>query len=413
MKTLTPLGSILLAMSCLGASTLSAGTASVYFNDRKQIVSIYGGDFKLRVDTWKNPRCWMSLAPAQQDLLVTWINELNLDVLRIPIYSEAQPSAGNYDGSVYNNVKSLMNRFPGKTFFASPAEDGNGGWPAFMGSGSNLDTVAYNGWISKSLTTLSGAQYVSHLGPFNEDGGIPPSKKWKVFNNFPGRTRIGPDSWSLITAAEEAGTIATGSNKLSYYIDVGGSHAYNHQDSYLDNFHGEWSAVAAEFPGKPMWATEATGYGMSIAQGVGYVLNALKGNVTGVIQYQILGQIIQFASDTTLATRNGRYYALKAFINQTRGKRRIGSSITSGMTGSVLVAFDQGSNKVCVIVANPGGTTNTYTISGRNVSSAVRYDYNEGTASDPAPVAVVSHTSTTFTDNSAAEAVFYVVTLQP
>lgn len=415
---------ITLAVACAAAPTLSAGSATVYFNDRKQVVTTFGGDFKLRIDTFANARCWVTLTATEQDKLVQWVNELNLDVIRVPIYAEAQPNASTYNGAVYDNVRAVMNRFPGKTFFASPAETVEGGWPDFMDgtigsqSGANLDTIAYNSWINKSLNTLTLAQPVTHLGPFNEDGNIPPSKKWKVFNNFPGRTRIGPDSWSLITAAGEAGTIVTGTNKLSYYIDIGGSHAYNHQESasnpyaYLDQFHTEWSAVGAEFPGKPLWATESTGFGMSVEQGVGYLCNAFKGGVTGVIQYQILGQTIRFATDSTLAPRDGRYYALKGIIDHTRGKRRVGSNITSGMTDSLVTAFDQGSNKLCVIVANPSGT-NTYTINGRTVSSVVRYDYNTATTADPAAVTVSSTTSTSFTDSSAAEAVIYLVTLNP
>lgn len=413
---------LLLATACALASAAHAGTATVFFNDRKQVVTTYGGDFKLRIDTWVNTRCYMSLTSAEQDLLVQWVNELNLDVIRIPIYAEAQPSATTYNGALYDNVRTLMNRFPGKTFFASPAETSNGGWPDFMdgiiGSqdGSKLDTAAYNSWINSSLNTLATAQPVTHLGPFNEDGNIPPSKKWKVFNNFPGRTRIGPDSWSLLTAASEAGTVVSGSNKLSKYIEIGGSHAYNHQespsnpDAYLDKFHSEWTAVGNEFPGKPLWATESTGFGMSVAQGTGYLCNALKGGVTGVIQYQVLGQTIRFATDTTLSPRDGRYYTYKAFVTHTRGMQRVGTNITSGMPDSLVVAFDQGSNKLCVIVANPSGT-HTYTLNGRSVSSVVRYEYNTATSADPAPTTVGNVTSSTFTDTSTAEAVFYIVTL--
>lgn len=403
------------------APFLRAGTATVYFNDRKQVVTTYGGDLKLKIDTWVSTNCYMSLASTEQAKFVQWTKDLDLDVLRIPIYAEAQPSASVYDGSVYDNVKTVMDEFSGMTFFASPAENETGGWPDFMdgivGSqdGSQLDTVAYNGWISRSLNTLEQAEPVTHLGPFNEDGTIPPGKKWKVFNNFPGRTRIGPDPWSLVTATTESGTIVNNGNALSHYIDIGGSHAYNQQGNYLANFSAEWSALGSEFSGKPLWATEATGFSKPdtpVALGAGYYLNALKGGVTGIVQYWILGQIIRFSDATTLAPLDGRYHVFKAFIDHTRGTQRVGSNLNN-MPGARLCAFDQGNNKLCIIVANPSGT-HTYAINGRLVSSVVKYEYTVSMSGPATAVNVgnIAADAKSFTSTSTAEAAFYVVTLQ-
>ncbi|GIZ09704.1 hypothetical protein FUMI01_24310 [Flavobacterium sp. UMI-01] len=328
---------------------------------QKQTVT-FGGDAKLTIKDYAEG----NTASVSNKLF----GDMNLKVLRVPIFALQPISNGIYDNviTVINAVKAVN---PNVKIFASIANgDGYGtdyhgaakfpsGWRGCCSYNVySLNLTTYAAYLDSFMDRMSAANItIDYLGPYNEDPGDD-SDYLKISNQMTklGNTKIfGLERWGLLTSIAEV-------DDLEDRTDFIGSHFYDDGTIPEADWDAKWGELVTA-SADPVWYTEATRYSTNdnignLIAGIDNIFPAIRGGAEGVIFYQVCKRFV-YANGSAQPIK---YSGFKNIVNNAEGKV-IASNSTNG---NIKVVVFGNESTLDVHIINKNATDNTVNLQLQN-----------------------------------------------
>ncbi|WP_157492851.1 glycoside hydrolase [Echinicola pacifica] len=288
---------------------------------------LYGADAKLTMKGWADGNV--------QQVANRMFSEMNLNLLRIPVYAMREATDPFYD-KLITIMDASKTANPNVKFFASVANgDGDQNnnlhgadkFPSSMkGCCSyniySLNLTAYAKRLDDFIQMLTDNNHqLDYFGPFNEDpAGI--SDYQKVFNqmnNLGTTKKVGIETWGLQTAI-------TVQADLEPLLDITGSHFYDDGSIPKSQWISTWGNLVSA-SSNPVWYSEATRYKTgdninNLIDGLANIFPAIQAGADQIIFYQTTNRFVYFNG----GIQPYKFSGFKHLVNTSENKLKIGSS---------------------------------------------------------------------------------------